>query len=561
MTITERPVTAPSSARGMASPPLHTSSKRPRPWLRVGAVITVLALAFAYGASLLVLPAARDSAAAADVFSASRAMRHVSVLGASSHPAGSDAMSDVAMYLEDQLRALGLEVQPLTARDPTTGVLLRVVAARFVGTHATGAVLFIGHPDSVPMGPGAGDNATGAATMLETARALTAGPRLRNDTLFVFDDGEELGSYQGGELFAAEHPWAKDVRLAVGLDTAAWGVPFVMQDSDDNGVLIRGYADAVDNPIAMGLDASTNREDDAEIGAFRRRGVPGIEIEDTYANVRQHTAEDRIEFVHPPSLQRMGDQVLALARSYGTLDLRNNTAPDRTFFPLPGLGLVHYPASWGAVLALVAIVLTAVAVTLAFHRRIVRPSRCAMGVAAAVGMVTVGFALAKGAASVYASWRPDPRAGTPSQLAEYLLPSSAPFAIAALTAIAVALVLLWWQVARRIGTAAVGLGFLVVWAAFSALAYAAAPVGAYLFQWPALAAAAAWLWVAARDRGGLALLIPAAVATALLTPQLLLSYFGGGVATLPMLSLASLVVGLAGPALHWTAGHQRGEPA
>jgi hypothetical protein len=409
----------------------------------------------------------------------------------------------------------------------------------------------------VAMGPGAGDNATGAATLIETARALTAGPRLRNDVVFVFDDGEELGVYRGGELFAADHSWARDVRLVVGIDTAAWGVPFVMQDSDDNGVLIRGYANAVDNPIAMGLDAGTNRDDDAEIGAFRRRGVPGIEIEDTYANVRQHTAGDRVEFVNPPSLQRMGDRVLALARSYGGMDLQHNTAADRTFFPLAGIGLIHYPASWGAVLAIVAIVFSLLAVVLACRRRLVHLSRCAIGVAVAVGVVTTGFVLAKVAVTIYASWEPDPRAGTPSELGEYLLPSSAPFTIVALAVIGAAAAGLWSLAERRIGTAAAGLGFLVVWAALSVFAYAAAPVGAYLFQWPAVAAAAAWVWVTIRGRGGTALVVPAALATALLTPQLLLSYFGGGVATLPMLSLASLVVGLAGPAIQWRSAHDQ----
>jgi acetylornithine deacetylase/succinyl-diaminopimelate desuccinylase-like protein len=48
--------------------------------------------------------------------------------------------------------------------------------------------------------------------LLEAARALASGDRPRNDVIVLFDDGEELGDYRGGELFAAHHPWRHLVR-------------------------------------------------------------------------------------------------------------------------------------------------------------------------------------------------------------------------------------------------------------------------------------------------------------------------------------------------------------
>ena len=60
---------------------------------------------------------------------------------------------------------------------------------------------------------------------------------------------------------------------------------------------MRGYATGVARPVAMGFDAATNREDDSEIDTFRQRGIPGIEIEDTYANVKQRTAGDTADRV------------------------------------------------------------------------------------------------------------------------------------------------------------------------------------------------------------------------------------------------------------------------
>ena len=49
------------------------------------------------------------------------------------------------------------------------------------------------HYDSVPFGPGAADDGAGVVTLLETARALKAGPPLKNDVIFLFTDGEEAG--------------------------------------------------------------------------------------------------------------------------------------------------------------------------------------------------------------------------------------------------------------------------------------------------------------------------------------------------------------------------------
>jgi hypothetical protein len=107
-----------------------------------------------------------------------------------------------------------------------------------------------------------------------------------------------------------------------------------------------------------------------------------------------------------------------------------------------------------------------------------------------------------------------------------------------------------WR-ARWIGDLAVGLGFGGVWVALSALAVAAAPVGAHTVEWPTLLAAAAWLWVL-RDarRSAIALLVPAAVAVFLFAPQVLLAYFAGGVADIPVVVVIGVLpIGFIAPAL------------
>ena len=62
------------------------------------------------------------------------------------------------------------------------------VLARFAGREPGKSVLMMAHYDSVPAGPGASDDLSGVATLLEVARVLKAGPPLRHGVLFLLDE-------------------------------------------------------------------------------------------------------------------------------------------------------------------------------------------------------------------------------------------------------------------------------------------------------------------------------------------------------------------------------------
>lgn len=57
----------------------------------------------------------------------------------------------------------------------------------------------------MPTGPGAADDASGAAILLKTARALKSETPLRNDVIFLFTDGEETGLF-GAKTWDATTP-------------------------------------------------------------------------------------------------------------------------------------------------------------------------------------------------------------------------------------------------------------------------------------------------------------------------------------------------------------------
>jgi hypothetical protein len=89
----------------------------------------------------------------------------------------------------------------------------------------------------VPTGPGASDDGSGVAALLETARALAIGTPLRNDVIFLFTDAEEVGLLgaaltglalmSGGSLargFDDTHPRPDNIFYALDADSgqAVW---------------------------------------------------------------------------------------------------------------------------------------------------------------------------------------------------------------------------------------------------------------------------------------------------------------------------------------------------
>src|SRR5688500_7061779 len=127
-------------------------------------------------------PAPLPATAPPSEFSADRAFQHLKVIARAPRPIGSAHHGAARDYIFRQLRALGLEpeIQRTTAVNSTAAPLffagaIQNIVARRKGTGDGRAVLLVAHYDSVPNGPGANDDAAGVATLLETARALSAG--------------------------------------------------------------------------------------------------------------------------------------------------------------------------------------------------------------------------------------------------------------------------------------------------------------------------------------------------------------------------------------------------
>lgn len=324
---------------------------------------------------------------------------------------------------------------------------------------------------------GAGDNASGAAVLLETACALKAGQPLKNDIILLFDDGEEAG-YLGGFAFAKSHPWMMEVRRVIGLDTAAWGPVVLLQTTPGNAGFIRAYASSVRNPTAFGFFAAadwTISQDTSEIQPFYEQGIPGMALEDPTAFYGKHSEADALERVKEGSLQQMGEQVLALARSLGEADLLHSSTSDHCFFTLWKIGVVHYPANWNIALAILASLGLAALVVKGIRQKTFSVRSFFLAVLflllALVGAAVIGVMTTKIFGSLYPNLNP--------YTDSYLVPASLPFFLAALLIVASAYLVWRAKISNCLSAEAIALAGLFFWLLFALLTTFWLNVGSY----------------------------------------------------------------------------------
>ena len=160
-------------------------------------------------ALLSVLTAAAVGGPGADPpLSAEALMRHVEFLADPARrgrAAGSEEEAEAARYVADELAQAGLE--PKTQKVPLDGLDASVNVHALLAGRDTAHVIVIGaHIDHLgPRFPGAEDNASGVASVLEIARALSARRgELGRSVLFVLFGAEERGMI--GSRYFVEHP-------------------------------------------------------------------------------------------------------------------------------------------------------------------------------------------------------------------------------------------------------------------------------------------------------------------------------------------------------------------
>lgn len=432
-------------------------------------------------------------------FSAQRARAHLERIAQRPRPPGSAAHQEVQDYLTGHLRGLGLEsdVQTTTVVADRWGVLsvagtVSNIAVRLRGSGEGRAVLLVAHYDGVAGGPGANDNGVAVAALLETLRALQAGPQLRNDVIVLFTDAEESGLL-GARAFARGHPWAQDVRLVFNFEARGTYGPSVMfETSSGNGWLVEELSEAVATPMASSLFDEVYRRlpNDTDFTIFRQAGYPGMNFAYIGGVTAYHTRLDDIGAVDPHSLQQHGSYALSLTRRFGERDLEEASSHDAVFFNVPVLGLISYDERWSAPLAVTIFLVLLGVIVWGIRNGRLRPGRTAVAMAAFVGMLLVVPALVAGlwwlVATTHAAYQWMPLGATYNDS----------FYVTAFLLLTVALTTLthrWLR--RRLALRELFTGALMTWAIMMLASGLSFPGGSYLWTWPTLFATAALIYL------------------------------------------------------------------
>ena len=301
-------------------------------------------------------------------FSTQRALEKVQYLSKRPHYVGSDDHPRIQKYLQQELKALGLEPQlqrGFTLTEKGTLVEATNIMARIKGQKSTKALVLLSHYDSAPHSKslGASDDASGVATLLESVRALLYNKTpLQNDLILLFTDAEELG-LNGAALFVTQHDWAKDVGLVINFEARGTSGPsmMLMETTQGNRAMVEAFAAAqTPYPVSNSLMYSIYKmlPNDTDLTVFREAGkIQGYNFAFIDSHYNYHTAQDHYANLSPLSLAHQGSYVMALLTHFTQRDLRTLEHPEEdVYFSIP-FGFVHYPFAWNWPLVLLTAIL------------------------------------------------------------------------------------------------------------------------------------------------------------------------------------------------------------
>ncbi len=428
-------------------------------------------------------PALPESAPLED-FSAARARVVLERLAGDGipHPIGSPQHAIVRDRVIAEFRALGLA--PVVERDLSCApngscATVENIAVMLPGREPGPIVVLNAHYDSVPAGPGAGDDATGVAALVEVARAMRTLPPPRFPVLFLADDGEEAGLL-GAEAFVRRHQPAEYASVLVLEARGSSGRTLMFETSPGNREIVGAYARAVPRPSTSSVYFSIYERlpNGTNFTVFKRVGIKGMAGAFIGDPAQYHTPRNSVQNVPNRTLQHMGDTALGVTREIAANGLPAAQG-NASYFDVFTLAVVRWPEALNAPVAiLVWVLLCALAVLQCRAGKFTRRELAwalALCLLALVVAGLAGYAISSLVASrlEHAAW-----------------PASESWLVLAAWASGCAAVAFCATVGRgRIGSSAAWMGAWIVLALFGIAAAFGLPGAAYLFAGPAAAAA------------------------------------------------------------------------
>ncbi|HEX8174595.1 MAG TPA: M28 family metallopeptidase [Pyrinomonadaceae bacterium] len=440
-------------------------------------------------------PEALDSNGPLNEFSAGRAMKHLAIVASRPHPIGSLENTEARNYIINELRSLGVdtEVQETTTvnqawGNPFVAGTIHNVVSILKGKESGKSLLIVGHYDSVPTGPGACDDGSAVATMLETLRALKIGEPLKNDVIFLFTDGEEVGLL-GARAFVEQHPWAKNVGLVLNFDARGNDGPVIMfETSPQNGGLIREFAKAAPYPVANSFAYDIYRllPNNTDFTVFKDAHMSGLNFANINGFISYHTRLDSLENIDERTLQHQGSYALALLRHFGNLSLPIPPERNAVYFNTIGSIFIHYPASWVIIWSLLTVLLFVAVVIVGLKQQRLKISGIIWG------FLALFLTMISGAVAGTILWWIIRRVHSDERLINQSNTYNSYLYMIGFVLLAIALTAaLYTRFRRKISGENLAVGGLLWWLILMMLTALLMPGSSYLFTWPLLFSLAA----------------------------------------------------------------------
>jgi len=338
-------------------------------WDRYGAVVrawfmaAVLAGFWCLVKYVTVQPPVLSANAPTAEFSAHRAYDTLGrILGPEKpHPASSPENEAVRARILAEFSKLGVPTQTYTAPGCDVvrryGILACATVTDIVAQVVPGegkAVAMMAHMDSVPAGPGAADDGSGVASILETIRALKArGAPSTHPVIAIITDGEEFGLL-GAAAFLDNPRLRARVGVVVNMDPrGSRGPSFLYQTSPGDGPLIDLYARSVRFYQTSSLFSVIYKflPNDTDLTLFLRDGIPGFNFAFVGGLSDYHTTLDRRANLSLQTLQDHGDNLLGVVSSLEQVPYAQLVGNNEVYLSILGAVLPRIPESWALPLA------------------------------------------------------------------------------------------------------------------------------------------------------------------------------------------------------------------
>ncbi len=291
-------------------------------------------------------------------FSTARALKHLEAITQKPHSVGTQEHERVQKYLLSTLQGMGLQtqIQEGFAYKSGWGALSKAqnIISRIPGTEEGKSLLIMSHYDSAPhtASLGASDAGSGVVTVLEAVRAfLASGKKPKNEIIILFTAAEELG-LNGATFFTKNHPWAKNVGLALNFESRGSGGPsnMIVETNGGNGKLIKEFAAAnPSHPYANSLTYSIYKilPNDTDSTVLRQYGdIDSFFFAFIGDHFDYHTAMDKYDRLDRTSLEHQGTYLMPLLEYFSNADLNLKSDKDFIYLNMPLIKMVYYPFSW-----------------------------------------------------------------------------------------------------------------------------------------------------------------------------------------------------------------------